>query len=180
MIIQFCRQGYLDKATHYIILLKTTSFYVLQYEDVRPRQQGYTSPHWRIYILHTEDVKDINIQTKYKLIACPYPKESIYLSCSSQSIYRLAGVAFIRKTFSCVYLLSLESRKFKPKKITATKASAWYDYIPMPSGQTVFACPRRIIYIIQAWADWRCLSLGMAMREPKRWDKRKQVPTLFL
>ena len=29
------------------------------------------------------------------------------------------------------------------------------------------------IYFIQAWADWRCLSSGRAMREPKRWDKQE-------
>ena len=37
------------------------------------------------------------------------------------------------------------------------------------------------IYFIQAWADWRCLSSGRAMREPKRWDKQESdSPRLFV
>ena len=66
----------------------------------------------------------------YKQNVCYIHKYSLLLPYSSQPNRGLAEVVFIRKTFSCVYLLSLESRKFKPKKITATKASAWYDYIP--------------------------------------------------
>lgn len=51
-----------------------------------------------------------------------------------------------------------ESRKFKKEEITATKASTWYDYIP--AGRTDFGsvCSVVSIYIIQAWADLRCLS----------------------
>ena len=50
----------------------------------------------------------------------------------------------------------------------ATKASAWYDYISTFGGQAFVLSVNVGLYIIQAWADWRCLSFERRQCESLR------------
>ena len=88
---------------------------------------------------------------------------------SASLLRELAGVIIHRKTFSCVSLYYSNLANSKTKENYSNRSvCVWYEYTYNLYGQALrLVCMVAYLYIIQAWADWRCLFFPKAMLEPE-------------